>query len=121
MDATDANNNRVAPKSVVLGLTLTADPDDGRHQGILPAGPGQRHGESHLYTGDNFDDADTDYVTVFNIRPAQCELLYSGRDCSGCVGYGNLRHQPGVWGRNGGRRADVHLLWDREPSCGGDV
>ena len=25
---------------------------------------------------DNFADAFTDYVTVFNIRPAQCELLY---------------------------------------------
>ena len=59
-------------------------------------------------------DAFTD-VTVFNIRPAQCDASLSGRDCSGYVGYGNLRHQPGVWGRNGVRRADVHLLWDREP------
>ena len=25
---------------------------------------------------DNFEDAFTDYVTVFNIRPAQCELLF---------------------------------------------
>ena len=25
---------------------------------------------------DNFADAFTDYVTVFNIRPAQCELLF---------------------------------------------
>ena len=25
---------------------------------------------------DNFEDAFTDYVTVFNIRPAQCEILF---------------------------------------------
>ena len=49
---------------------------------LLPAGYGQRHGESHLhrYAGWGrwryFADAFTDYVTVFNIRPAQCELLF---------------------------------------------
>ena len=47
MDA--ANNDRPAPTSVTLGLTLTADPDDEGHQGILPAGCGQRHGKSHLH------------------------------------------------------------------------
>ena len=42
---------------------------------------GERHGESHLH-GSTLEisitstDAFTDYVTVFNIRPAQCELLF---------------------------------------------
>ena len=46
---------------------------------------------------DNFEDAFTDYVTVFNIRPAQCELLFPVVTVlSGYLEYGNLRHQPGV-------------------------
>ena len=70
---------------------------------------------------DNFEDAFTDYVTVFNIRPAQCEILFPVVTVleSRKLGHGNLRHQPGVCGRNGEWWSDVHLLWDRE--CGGDV
>ena len=55
---------------------------------------------------DNFEDAFTDYVTVFNIRPAQCELLFpvvtvlSGYNTAISV------TNPAYYGRNGVRRSD---------------
>ena len=52
-----------------------------------------------IQLGDNFTDAFTDYVTVFNIRPAQCELLFpvvAVLPDRRKLGHGNLRQQPGV-------------------------
>ena len=60
-----------------------ADSQSGRrgHQDILPAGPGSSVMAKATFTDpagpvNNFEDAFTDYVTAFNIRPAQCELLF---------------------------------------------
>ena len=119
----DANNNdRPAPASVTLELTLTADP--GNEDISFPLDRSSVMAKA-LFTDmqggdDNFEDAFTDYVTVFNIRPAQCELLFPvvtvkpGRNM---WEYGNLRHQPGVYGRDGCRRADFHLLPDGGRPC----
>ena len=106
----DADNNamRPAPASVTLELTLTADP--GNEDISFPLDRSSVMAKA-LFTDmqggdDNFEDAFTDYVTVFNIRPAQCELLFPvvtvvPRDTHemNSVGNGNLRHQPGVCGR----------------------
>ena len=114
-----------APRSVTLMVMLTANPDEEDTEVSFPLDRSSvmaRATFTDMQGGnDNFADAFTDYVVVFNIRPAQCDTSLSGRGCYGYVGYGTLRHQPGVWGRTGGRRADAHLLWAREPSCGGDV
>ena len=73
-DGTD----RPAPASVTLELTLTADP--GNEDISFPLDRSSVMAKA-LFTDmqggdDNFEDAFTDYVTVFNIRPAQCELLF---------------------------------------------
>ena len=41
--------DRPTPTSVTLGLTLTAVPPDDDEEMLLPAGPVQHHGESHLH------------------------------------------------------------------------
>ena len=69
---------RPAPASVTLELTLTADP--GNEDISFPLDRSSVMAKA-LFTDmqggdDNFEDAFTDYVTVFNIRPAQCELLF---------------------------------------------
>ena len=76
MDA--ENNDRPTPASVTLELTLTADP--GNEDISFPLDRSSVMAKA-LFTDmqggdDNFEDAFTDYVTVFNIRPAQCELLF---------------------------------------------
>ena len=93
------NNDRPTPASVTLELTLTADPGDNEDISF----PLDRSSvmAKALFTDmqggdDNFEDAFTDYVTVFNIRPAQCELLFPVVTVNESVEYGNLRHQPGV-------------------------
>ena len=67
----------------------------------------------------SFADAFTDYVTVFNIRPAQCELLFPVVTVRGPWDTAISVTNPAYEDEIGGRRSDVHLLWDRE--CGGDV
>ena len=83
LGGTDPDNenfmDRPTPKSVTLGITLTADPDDEKIS--FPLSPGSIMAKASFTdpTGeddDNFTDAFTEYVTVFNIRPAQCELLF---------------------------------------------
>ena len=69
------DNNRVAPKSVVLGVTLIVDPEMDDTEVSFPLDRGSIMAEA-TFTGDDFDDADSDQVVVFNIRPAQCELLF---------------------------------------------
>ena len=68
------------PASVTLGLTLTAKPPDDDEDMLFPLARGSIMAKATFTdpTGpvDNFVDAFTDYVTVFNIRPAQCELLF---------------------------------------------
>ena len=78
----DADNqtDRPAPASVTLELTLTADPGDEDAEISFPLARSSVMAKA-LFTDmqggdDNFEDAFTDYVTVFNIRPAQCELLF---------------------------------------------
>ena len=72
------NNDRPTPASVTLELTLTAEP--GNEDISFPLSPGSvmaKAAFTDMQGGDdNFEDAFTDYVTVFNIRPAQCELLF---------------------------------------------
>ena len=73
------NLMRGAPEKVELALTLTAKPDDEDISFPLDVGSIMA---KVTFTGDgvgdggSFTDAFTDYVTVFNIRPAQCELLF---------------------------------------------
>ena len=74
----DGTDDRPAPTSVTLELTLTADP--GNEDISFPLDRSSVMAKA-LFTDmqggdDNFEDAFTDYVTVFNIRPAQCELLF---------------------------------------------
>ena len=72
--------NRSAPTSVTLGLTLTADPGDDDAEISFPLARSSvmaKAAFTDMQGGDdNFEDAFTDYVTVFNIRPAQCEILF---------------------------------------------
>ena len=81
LGGTDAANNvRPTPASVTLELTLTADPGDEDAEISFPLDRSSVMAKA-LFTDmqggdDNFEDAFTDYVTVFNIRPAQCELLF---------------------------------------------
>ena len=74
----DGTFDRPTPASVTLELTLTADPDN--EDISFPLARSSVMAKA-LFTdmqggNDNFEDAFTDYVTVFNIRPAQCELLF---------------------------------------------
>ena len=75
-----SDNNRPAPTSVTLGLTLTAIPPDPDADMLFPLDRGSVMAKASFTDAsgedDNFEDAFTDYVTVFNIRPAQCELLF---------------------------------------------
>ena len=116
---------RVAPDKVVLNLTLTAAADNDDISFPLDVGEVMARvtfTDDDADDGDTFVDAFTDYVTVFMIRPAQCELLFPVVTVmpmeSGGLGHGNLRHQPGVYGREGCRRADFHLLPDDGRTCG---
>ena len=69
-----------APSSVTLGLTLTANPGDDDAEISFPLDRASVMAKATFTDesgeDDNFADAFTDYVTVFNIRPAQCELLF---------------------------------------------
>ena len=58
----------------MLALTLTAEPDDDDIS--FPLDVGSIMAKVTFTGDDSFTDAFTDYVTVFNIRPAQCELLF---------------------------------------------
>ena len=62
----DGSDMRVAPDKVVLKLTLTA-------KGPLDVGEVTAE---VTFTGDDFTEVFTDAASVFNIRPAQCELLF---------------------------------------------
>ena len=82
MDAeTPQNEARTAPGKVVLALTLTADPGDDDADISFPLDVGSIMAKV-TFTGEaadaegSFRDAFTDYETVFNINPAQCELLF---------------------------------------------
>ena len=69
---------------------------------------------------DNFEDAFTDYVTVFNIRPAQCEILFPV--VTVLPDLGTIRQSPSPTRRMRTKwrpAVCVHLLWDG--GCGGDV
>ena len=74
------DDDRPAPASVTLGLTLIANERDDDTKISFPLIRGTVMAKASFTdpTGniDNFEDAFTDYVTVFNIRPAQCELLF---------------------------------------------
>ena len=80
MAPTDTPTTGDAPSSVTLGLTLIANEGDDDTKISFPLTPGSvmaRATFTDMQGGDdNFADAFTDYVTVFNIRPAQCELLF---------------------------------------------
>ena len=75
-----ADNDRPTPASVTLELTLTADPGEEDTEISFPLDRSSvmaRATFTDMQGGDdNFEDAFTDYVTVFNIRPAQCEILF---------------------------------------------
>ena len=79
-DASDQPRDRPAPISVTLELTLKAIPPDDDKKMSFPLDRGSimaRAVFTDMQGGDdNFEDAFTEYVTVFNIRPAQCELLF---------------------------------------------
>ena len=71
---------RPTPTSVTLELTLTANPGDDEAEISFPldrASVMAKATFTDMQGGDdNFADAFTDYVTVFNIRPAQCTMLF---------------------------------------------
>ena len=76
----DGTTDRPTPASVTLELTLIANPDEEDTKVSFPLDRASVMAKA-LFTDmqggdDNFEDAFTDYVTVFNIRPAQCELLF---------------------------------------------
>ena len=75
-----ANAMRPTPTSVTLGLTLIANPGDDEAEISFPLARSSVMAKAAFTdpTGlvNNFEDAFTDYVTVFNIRAAQCELLF---------------------------------------------
>ena len=71
--STPPNDMRPAG-TVVLALTLTAKPDNDDIS--FPLDVGSIMAKVTFTGDDSFTDAFTDYVTVFNIRPAQCELLF---------------------------------------------
>ena len=79
-DDGDGNDMRPTPASVTLELTLTADPGDEDAEISFPLDRSSvmaKAAFTDMQGGDdNFEDAFTDYVTVFNIRPAQCEILF---------------------------------------------
>ena len=68
-----ASDMRVAPDEVVLNLTLTAATTNTKITFPLSVGSIMA---KITFEGDDFEDAFTDYVTVFEIRPAQCEMLF---------------------------------------------
>ena len=74
-DATDDDSStmRAAPAEVVLMLTLTAATSNDEIS--FPLDVGEVTAEV-TFAGDAFDDIFTDQVAVFNIRPAQCEMLF---------------------------------------------
>ena len=76
----DMIDGRPTPTSVTLELTLIANPEMEDTKVSFPldrASVMARATFTDMQGGaDNFADAPTDYVTVFNIRPAQCELLF---------------------------------------------
>ena len=80
MDTETMDNNRTAPASVTLGLALIANPDETGTKVSFPLNRSSVMAKATFTdptgTVDNFVDAFTDYVTVFSIRPAQCELLF---------------------------------------------
>ena len=99
---------------VTLTLTLMTDGEDVN----LPLMMGEITARVTLIDTemgiDTFDDAFTSPPVIFEIRPAQCELLFPV--VSVLPNRGNWDtaisvNQPGVWGRNGFRRSEVHLLW----------
>ena len=102
----------MAPAKVVLNLTLTATKG--------PLDVGEVTAEV-TFGGDDFAKVLTLPATVFNIRPAQCELLFPVVTVMGDWNTAISVTNPAYDGRNGGRRSDVHLLWDRGSNSGGDV
>ena len=82
MDVDDDDNprDRPTPTSVTLELTLKAIPPDDDTENLFPLARSSIMAKATFTdpTGlvDNFVDAFTDALTVFNIRPAQCELLF---------------------------------------------
>ena len=77
--ANTPNPTRAAPEKVELALTLTAEPDDEDISFPLDVGSIMAKvtfAGGGVDDGGSFTDAFTDYVTVFNIRPAQCEILF---------------------------------------------
>ena len=76
----EGNLARATPEKVELALTLIADPGDAEAEISFPLDPGIVMAKAAFTDEsggeDNFADAFTGYVTVFNIRPAQCELLF---------------------------------------------
>ena len=78
--ADDSITDAAAPSSVTLELILTANPGDDEAEISFPldrASVMAKATFTDMQGGDdNFADAFTDYVTVFNIRPAQCTMLF---------------------------------------------
>ena len=79
-DDGDGNAMRPTPTSVTLELTLTAIPPDADEDMLFPLARSSIMAEAAFTDmqggDDNFEDAFTDPVIVFNIRPAQCEILF---------------------------------------------
>ena len=118
--------DRPTPTSVTLGLTLTAIPPDDDEDMLFPLARGSimaRATFTDMQGGDdNFEDAFTDYVTVFNIRPAQCELLFPVVTVRPMEAGTGKRQSPSPTRRMRTKCewwSDVHLLWDG--GCGGAV
>ena len=72
--------DRPTPTTVTLGLTLIANPDEEDTKISFPLARSSVMAKATFTDPagpvNNFEDAFTDYVTAFNIRPAQCELLF---------------------------------------------
>ena len=69
----DGEHERQGPDEVMLMLTLTAASSNDKISFPLDVGEVMA---KVTFDGEGFVDAFTDYVAVFNIRPAQCTLLF---------------------------------------------
>ena len=108
--ATAATATGALDDGVVITLTLMTDAEDVS----LPLMVGEITARVTLIdteTGiDTFDDAFTSPMVIFAIQPAQCTLLFPGRDRHGPVADGDLHNQSGIWGRYRRWEPGIHLL-----------
>ena len=109
------------PRQVTLMLTLTAASGD--EDISFPLDVGEVMAEV-TFAGDTFDDIFTEYVTVFTISPAQCEMLFplvtyiQADDGTPLFNTGFAIVNPAYSKEPASGHAHVHFLQERHPAGG---